>query len=160
MFGFLAFAHVAMHWGGVALCVAAAVAAFVYLPGRLGTVAVAIALAGAAGLTSYDMGFRARGALDQSAALHSEIAARDALIAEKDRQAASARTIADAASARADAAQKQSSELQSEIDAYALELANRPADSRCTLDERDVRELYVAPRPRRDRAPQPPRRPF
>lgn len=159
MFSFLAYAHVALHWGGVALCLAAAVAAFVYLPGRLGMVAVAVAGAIAAGLVAYDMGFRARGELDQSAALRAEIAARDAVIAEKDRQAQAAHAIAEAASARAVAAQKQSADLQSEIDVYADELAKRPADSRCAMDERDVRGLSAIGRAPAD-PPKPPSRPF
>ncbi|MFT4097048.1 MAG: hypothetical protein QM651_07975 [Rhodoblastus sp.] len=149
--------HVILHWSGVALCLAAGVAAFVYLPGRLGMVAVALAGAVGAGLVAYDMGFRARGELDQSANLRAKIAARDEVIAEKDRQAMATRAIAEAASARAQAAQQHSADLQSEIDAYADELAKRPADSRCAMDERDVRGLSAIGRPADP--PQPPRRP-
>lgn len=159
MFGILAYAHVALHWGGVGLCLAAAIAAFVYLPGRLGMVAAAVACAIGAGLVAYDMGFRARGELDQSAALRAEIAARDAVIAEKDRQAQAARTIAEAASARADAAEKANAERQEEVDRYAEELAKRPADNRCALSDDDVRWLRVPQRLPAAAAPKPPRRP-
>lgn len=105
------------------------------------------------------IGYRKARDLSQESALRAEIAARDAVIAEKDRQAQAARTIADAASARADAAQKQSEDLQSEIDAYADELAKRPADSRCVLDDRDVRGLQSIGRAAAN-PPKPPSRPF
>ena len=158
MFGLLAAFHEALHWAGVAVCAAAAVAALVYLPGRLGGLLAAFCAALAAGLISYDLGFRARGALDQSAALRAEIAQRDAVIAEKDRQAQAAHKIAEAASERASASEALSANLQSEIDAYADELAKRPADSRCLLDDRDVRGLQSIGRPA-TRPPEHPRRP-
>ena len=149
--------HEFWHMGAAALCVAGAVIVWFRIP-ILGKYIGAGLLALAAGFVAYDMGFRARGELDQSAALRAEIAAKDAVIAEKDRQAQAARSIAEAASERADAAQKQSADLQSEIDAYADELAKRPADSRCVLDDRDVRGLQSIGRPAAH-PPEPPRRP-
>ena len=100
MFGFLAFAHEFLHLGAAALCIAGAVVAWFRLP-ILGKYIGAGLLAMAAGLIAYDMGFRARGGLDQSATLRAQIAARDAVIAEKDRQAHAAHKIAEAASERA-----------------------------------------------------------
>lgn len=157
MFGLLAAAHEFVHWAAAALCIAGSVVAWFRLP-IFGKYIGAGLLAMAAGLIAYDMGFRARGELDQSAALRAEIAARDAVIVEKDRQAQAAHEIAKAASDRASASEALSANLQSEIDAYADELAKRPADSRCALDERDVRGLQSIGKPAA-RAPQPPRRP-
>lgn len=139
--------HIIGHWAGVAACIAGALAALIYLPGRLGGALAACAGALAAGLVAYDLGYRARGELDASAALRAEIAQRDAVIAEKDRQAKAASEIASAASARADAAVAKSADLQTEVDSYADALAKRPADSRCSMDERDVRGLQSIGRP-------------
>lgn len=157
MFGLLAAAHEFMHLGAAALCIAGAVVAWFRLP-ILGKYIGAGLLAMAAGIIAYDMGFRARGELDQSAALRAEIAARDAVIAEKDRQAQAAHKIAEAASDRASASEALSANLQSEIDAYADELAKRPADSRCSLDQRDVDGLSAIGKPAA-RPPKPSRRP-
>lgn len=160
MFSFLASLHVALHWGGVALCLAAAVAAFVYLPGRLGMVAVAVAGAIAAGLVAYDMGFRARGELDQSAALRAEIAARDAVIAEKDREAKAASEIADAAKTRAAEAEKKSADMQPKVEAYAEFLKKHP-NGLCALSDDDRRWLCsIGGSCAASDPPKPPSRPF
>lgn len=153
----LALFHIAAHWAGAAACVAGAVAALVYLPGRLGGLVAACAGALAAGIVAYDLGYQARGALDQSAALHAEIAQRDEQIADLNRQAKAASEIATAASARATEADRQSADLQSKVDDYASRLAKRPADSRCALDDDDLRELRAIGRPADP--PEPPRRP-
>lgn len=101
MFSILAALHIAAHWAGAAACIAGAVAALVYLPGRLGGALAACAGALAAGLVAYDLGYQARGALDQSAALHAEIAQQKTDIAnlqatamaagERERESADAR---------------------------------------------------------------------
>lgn len=101
MFSLLAALHIVAHWAGVAACVAAALAALVYLPGRLGGLIAACAGALAAGLVAYDLGYQARGALDQSAGLRAEIAQQKTDIAnlqttamqanEREREAADAR---------------------------------------------------------------------
>lgn len=93
MFSALAVFRETLHWAGVAACAAVAVAALVYLPGRLGGLLAAFCAALAAGLISYDLGYRARGALDQSAALRAEIAQQKEDIAnlQETAMAASAR---------------------------------------------------------------------
>jgi len=157
MFSVLASLHVALHWAGVAACIAGAVAALVYLPGRLGGALAALCGALAAGLVAYDLGYRARGELDASAALRAEIAQRDAVIAEKDRQAKAASEIASAASARADAAVAKSADLQTEVDSYADALAKRAPSAGCALSDDDLERLRAIGRPADP--PEPPRRP-
>ena len=149
--------HIIGHWAGVAACIAGALAALIYLPGRLGGALAACAGALAAGLVAYDLGYRARGELDVSVALRAEIAQRDAVIAEKDRQAKAASEIASAASARADAAVAKSADLQTEVDSYADALAKRAPSAGCALSDDDLERLRAIGRPADP--PEPPRRP-
>lgn len=133
---------------GVGLCLAGAALAFVNVP-IFGRWIAAGLVALAAGLGAYDMGYRARGAHDESVALRGQVA-------ELQRQAAETSRIAAAAAEREqmlfDAVGKQ----QEKIDAYDAELSRRPRGA-CALGADDVRRL-------RDIAgssnpPQPPRRP-
>ena len=158
MFSLLANLNVITHWLIIAGLVAGAVAAFLYLPGKLGGAIAAISLSAAVAVFAYDEGYRARGVLDQSAELRQQIAQRDAEIAEQNRQAAAARVIAAAAADRAATAEKQSADIQSQVDDYAQALAKRPANSGCALGPRDVDGLSAIGRPA-DPAKPPARKP-
>ena len=141
MFSLLAAYHEILHWAGIIACVAGAVAAMVYVPGRLGGALAAVALAAASGLVAYDEGYRARGVLDQSAELRQQIAERDAQITEQSREAQAARAIASAAAERIAAAERLSSDLQEQVDDYADALTKLPKDAACGLSDADVRGL-------------------
>jgi len=102
-----------------ALALAAAIAAFLYLP-VVGRPLAAVLLAIAAALGAYDLGYAARGRLDESGALAAQLA-------EEKRQAAAAQTIAQAASAREAQANQAAVQLNERISDYERQLAARAA---------------------------------
>lgn len=133
-------------WGlglGAAGCVAMAVAAYAYLP-FMGRYVAAALIAVAAGLAAYDMGFAARGRLDQSQAIQAQLdAARE--------QIQGAQIVGEAAASRAQDAEQQAATLQEQIREYETALAAKPypvavpgclrVAPACTLDADDVRAL-------------------
>lgn len=104
---------------GAALALAGAIGAFVYLP-VVGRPLAAVLLAVSAGLGAYDLGYAARGRLDQSAALAAQLA-------EQQRQAEASRQIAQDAATREVEADKKTAELNERISDYERQLAARPA---------------------------------
>ena len=147
MFSLLAGFNEIIHWLIIFGLVAGAIAAFLYLPGKLGGAIAAIALSAAVAVFAYDEGYRARGVLDQSAELRQQIAERDAQIAEQTRQAQAARLIAAAAADRIAQAEKLSSDLQEQVDDYADALSKQPKNDACGLSDADVRGLSAIGRP-------------
>lgn len=133
---------------GAGLCLGGAAFAFVNMPvGGRWIAAGLVALA--AGLGAYDMGYRARGAHDESAALRGQVE-------ELRRQAAATDRIVQAAAEREQTLFNAVGQQQEKIDAYDAELARRQMAG-CALGADDVRRL-------RDisgsgNPPQPPRRP-
>ncbi len=91
------------------------------------------------------------------AALEQGIHARDAVIAEHQRQAQEAKEIADIYAQRLATAEQAAVENREEIERYAADLASRPTAPECGFTDDDVRLLrsLAAPRARRG-APLPP----
>jgi hypothetical protein len=77
----------------------------------------------------------------QSARLEAEKATLTAQIDEQRRQAAAAQQIAAAAERRRTEAEAAKSKIAQRIDTYEAELARRPADSRCSFSDDDIRSL-------------------
>lgn len=124
----LTFALGFWHYALAALLIAGALAALVYLPGKLGGIIAMIAGGIAAAVFSYQLGFQERGKLDQSEQLKAEIA-------ERQREAQAAKDVAARAVTRANEAEAKSNTLQEQVDDYAAKLSKRDA---CLLDRRDV----------------------
>lgn len=85
-------------------------------------------------------GYRSARHLSVESELRRQIAERDVLIAEQQRQAQAARTIAEAAADRVKDAETKSADLQTKVDSYAEELAKRP-NAACSLGPADLRWL-------------------
>ncbi len=122
-------------WGlaaAAALCLAGAVAAYLYVP-LVGRTAAAGLVALAAALGAYDLGYRARGQHDRTAALTSQLA-------ELQRQASETQRIATAATEREQMLFDAVNQQQEKIDVYEAELAKRP-DAGCALTDDDLRRL-------------------
>lgn len=130
------------HWGLAALLVAGAVAAFVYLPGKLGGAVAAVCLAFASATSAYQIGFQARGKLDRSIHLQAELQ-------ERDREAQAAKEVAARSVARANEFETKSNQLQDQVDAYERQLKDTPA---CIATDSDVRGLQSIGR---DNPPEP-----
>ena len=135
------------HWGVAALLVAGAVAAFIYLPGKLGGAVAAVCIAFASATSAYQIGFQARGKLDKSIQLQAELQ-------EREREAAAAKEVAARSAARANEFETKSNQLQDQVDAYERQLKDTPA---CIATDSDVRGMQSIGR---DNPPQPPARPF
>lgn len=136
-------------WGlslGALGCLAGAGAAAIYLP-LVGRYVAAGLVALAAGLGSYDLGYAARGRLDQSTEIAAQLdAAREQIEGNK--------IVQEDAAARARDSEQQANQLQEKISAYEAALNAKPESPAapaapgcptvapaCALDARDVRAL-------------------
>jgi hypothetical protein len=86
-------------------------------------------------------GKRAAMADCQTGALRAALAGQRARAEELERQAAASSKIATDAAARTIDAERLATEAERKSDEYQAELAARPVDSRCTLDDADIRRL-------------------
>lgn len=100
-------------------CLAGAAVAYAQLP-FLGRYIAAALVAVAAGLGAYDMGYAARGRLDQSQALRSQLAAAR-------EQLQGAQLVQEAAAARARESDQQAIQMQEQIRDYEAALNSKPA---------------------------------
>jgi hypothetical protein len=135
-----------VEWGTfivMMICVVAAVLSFVYVPiiGRYISAAIMV-LCGALG--AYDLGYVARGALDQSAAIQTRLD----MVTE---ELASTQLVAESAAVRDKIRADNEAAMQSRIDTYEVQLSKTPADSRCALSADDVRSLSAVTHSRRGR---------
>jgi len=123
-------------WGLFALalaCFAGAGFAFVYVPVFGRWIASALVALGCA-IGAYDLGYAARGKLDNSGAIQAQLD-------EANRQLAATRDIEAAAAAREESDTRAATQLQEKVDAYEAALKSSPNGDGCSLTDDDVRAL-------------------
>lgn len=146
--------HALLGYGIAALIAAGGVWAWFQIPvaGKyLG--AAALVLAGI--LTGHEAGYQRALVGAEARELKATIAAKEARIAELDRQAKASAEIAERATVREINNVANASKLQEQINAYEAEIASRDA---CLLSDDDVRRMRDFSGPG-SVAPEPPRRP-
>jgi hypothetical protein len=114
-------------------CFAGAAAAFITIPVFGRWVAACLVALGCA-LLAYDLGYRARGELDNSSAIQAQLD-------EANRELAATRQVADATAAREKAANGFNAQQQDKINAYEATLKADSAAGGCALSDDDVRSL-------------------
>jgi hypothetical protein len=124
--------HIALHWGLVILGIAGAVAALVYIPGRLGGIIAAICLAVSAGSFALDEGYRSAARLCKEAELRAELAQ-----AKEDIK--NLQLTAIMANAREQAAIRERQNDNDKVQDYAQKLAK--ANSDVDLSRADLEQL-------------------
>lgn len=140
-----------VEWGliiAALACLAGAGAAFIYIP-IFGRYVAACLVAAAAGLFAYDLGYRARGNLDNSTTIQTQLD-------EANRELKVIHDVQVSAIAREEVSDAQAIEMQDKINAYEAELKAAPATPECSLTDADVRSLSGI---RSNRTPLPPSRP-
>lgn len=133
-----------VEWGTfivMMICVAAAVLSFVYVP-IIGRYVSAALMTLCSALGAYDLGYVARGALDQSATIQARL---DRVTEELDATSRVAENSAIRDKIRAD----NEAAMQSRIDSYETQLSKTPANSHCALSADDVRSLSAVTSTRR-----------
>lgn len=116
------------HYAAALILVAGALAAIAYLPGKFGGIVGAVLGAAAAGVVAYQLGFHARGKLDQTEELRAQVAALE-------QNAKDQKAVADAATIREQQRAKEHDNDQQQISDYLTALAKANSDVALSNDE-------------------------
>lgn len=134
----LIFGHEIWHWLMIGLLAAAGIACIIEFPSRIGAIVGTLLLCGAVIVLAYDEGYRSAHNDERVIDLQQQIAQKNAVIAEREKEAKDAQEVADAAAAREAEAAEQSAQLQQKVDEYVQHLNTRPE---CVATDDDVRGL-------------------